>query len=166
MHMSALDLEMSSKKGKKGRRELTLKERVDVIEYSKKNPGLGSRNMASFFKCGKTQIQRILQKKDEIMAAYEANQSESRKRNHPSQFDEIDEAVYQWYSLARQRQVPVTGPMLQEEALKIAEALGNEVFKASNGWLERFKCQHNLKQFVISGEAPSVSNTTVAGWLE
>ena len=67
------------------------------------------------------------------MAAYEANQSESRKRNHPLQFDEIDEAVYQWYSLARQRQVPVTGPMLQEEALKIAEALGNEVFKASNG---------------------------------
>ena len=34
------------------------------------------------------------------MAAYEANQSESRKRNHPSQFDEIDEAVYQWYKAA------------------------------------------------------------------
>ena len=71
--------------------------------------------------------------KDEIMAAYEANQSEFRKRNRPLQFDEIDEVVYQWYSLARQRQVPVTGPMLQEEALKIAEALGNEVFNASNG---------------------------------
>ena len=56
--------------------------------------------MASFFKCGKTQIQRILQKKDEIMAAYEANQSESRKRNRPLQFDEIDEAVYQWYKAA------------------------------------------------------------------
>ena len=94
--------------------------------------------------------QRILQKIDEIMAAYEANQSESQKRNRPSQFDEIDEAVYQWYSLAMQRQVPVTGPMLQGEALKIAEALGNEVFKASNRWLERFKCRHNLKQFVVS----------------
>ena len=56
--MSALDLtqdlEMSSEKGKKGRGELTLKEREDVIEYSKKNPGLGSRNITSFFKCGKT----------------------------------------------------------------------------------------------------------------
>ena len=97
------------------------------------------------------------------MAVYKANQSESRKRNCPSQCDEIDEAVYQWYSLSRQRQVPVTGPMLQEEALKIAEALGNEVFKASNGWLEQLKCRHNLKQFVISGEAASVSNTTIAG---
>ena len=46
------------------------------------------------------------------MAAYEANQSESLKRNHSSQFDEIDEVVYQWYSQARQQQVPVTSPMI------------------------------------------------------
>ena len=46
--------------------------------------------------------------------------------------------LMKWYSLTRQRQVLVTGPMLQEEALKIAEALGNEVFKASNGWLGFF----------------------------
>ena len=53
-----------------------------------------------------------MQKIDEIMAAYEANQSESSKRNHSSQFDEIDEVVYQWYSQARQRQVPVTSPIV------------------------------------------------------
>ena len=41
---------MSSEKEKKGRKELTLKEQVDVIEYSKKSPGLGSRNIASVFK--------------------------------------------------------------------------------------------------------------------
>ena len=39
--MSALDLvqdlEMSSKKGKKGRRELTLKERVDKIVFQKES---------------------------------------------------------------------------------------------------------------------------------
>ena len=40
---------MSSEKEKKGRKKLTLKERVDIIEYSKKNPGLGSRNIASVF---------------------------------------------------------------------------------------------------------------------
>jgi hypothetical protein len=44
--------------------------------------------------------------------------------------------VYQWYSLTRKRQVPVTGPIIQEEALKIAETLGHEKFKASKRWLE------------------------------
>ena len=77
------------------------------------------------------------------MAAYEANQSESWKRNRPLQFDEIDEAVYQWYSLAWQRQVPVTGHMLQEEALKIAEALGNEVFKPSQ-YKFKYKIRKNI----------------------
>jgi len=86
------------------------------------------------FSCGKTQIQRILKQKDDIQALYENNPSESRKRKRLSQFDDIDEAVYQWYKLARQRQVPVNGPMLKEEALKIAETLGNRVFKASNDW--------------------------------
>ena len=43
--------------------------------------------------------------------------------------------------------------MLQKEALKIAKALGNEVFKASNGWLEQFSSRHNFMQFVVSGEA-------------
>ena len=151
---------------KKERRELTLKERIDVLEYHEKNPKVGTRSIATTFTCGKTQIQRILQQKDEIKAAYEANQSDSRKRKRLAQFDDIDGAVYHWYKLARQRQVPVNGPMLQEEALKIAEALGNTVFRASNGWLERFKGRHNLKQFTISGEAASVSDVTVASWHE
>jgi len=40
------------------------------------------------------------------------------------------------------------------------------VFKASNGWLERFKGQHNLKQLTISGEAASILDVTVGSWHE
>jgi len=61
------------------------------------------------------QIQRIFQQKDEIKAAYEANQSECRKRKHVSQSDDIGGTVYHGYKVARQHQVPVNGPMLQEE---------------------------------------------------
>jgi len=63
----------------------------------------------------KTQIQKILQQKDEIKVAYEANQSECRKRKHVSQSNDIGGTVYHGYKLARQRQVPVNGPMLQED---------------------------------------------------
>ena len=90
---------------RKGRKELMLNEHINVIKFAIKNQKLCSPSVASVFKCGKRQIQKILQRKDELMAAYQANHSESRKRKHPSKVDDIDEAVYQWYSIARKRQV-------------------------------------------------------------
>ena len=68
------------------------------------------------------------------MAEYEADSiPSSRKRHRPSAFDDTNEAMYKWYSLARQRNVPVSGPMLQEEARLMAQKLDHaEGFKASN----------------------------------
>ena len=60
--------------------------------------------------------------------------------------------MYDWYLLAREQLVPVTGPMLQAEALVIANGLGHSEFKASNGWLQRL----NLS-LVVSGEAGDVA---------
>ena len=54
--------------------------------------------------------------------------------------------------------------MLQEEALKIAEVLGNREFKASNGWLNNLKKRHNIGQFVVSGESADVSEDVVVAW--
>ena len=43
-----------------------------------------------------------------------------RNRHRGTEFSNINEAMYRWYSLARQRNVPVSGPMLKEEALVLA----------------------------------------------
>ena len=57
--------------------------------------------------------------------------------------------------------------MLQE-CCKIAEALeiSPEKFKASNGWLDRFKKRCGIKAKVISGEAGDVREETVDSWKE
>ena len=49
-----------------------------------------------------------------------------------STVEDVDSTVYHWYSLVRQRLVPVTGTTLQEEALIIMSSLGINDFKASN----------------------------------
>uniref|UniRef100_A0A1X7VK40 HTH CENPB-type domain-containing protein n=1 Tax=Amphimedon queenslandica TaxID=400682 RepID=A0A1X7VK40_AMPQE len=71
------------------------------------------------------------------------------------------------------RRVPVTlkkiypsGPHLSEEAKEIAEQLGVCNFKASNGWLDKWKKRQNIRHMKISGELREVSGTTVASWLE
>ena len=148
------------------RNDLSLARKVEVIEYRKKNPTLGSRKIAEAFKCGRTQIQNIIKNKEAILSEYEAFAPASRKRHRGGEFEGVNEAVYTWYSLARQRSVPVTGPMLQEEARIIAEKMGHHQFRASNGWLESFKKRHNIRQFTVSGEAADVSDETVEAWHE
>lgn len=148
------------------RNELTLKRKVEVIDYIRKNPSHSSRKIAEVFNCGRTQIQNIIKKKEAILSEYEGNAPGSRKRHRGGEFSDINEAMYRWYSLARQRNVPVSGPMLQEEARIMAVQMGHHQFKASNGWLESFKKRHNLRQFSVSGEAADVSEDTVEGWHE
>ena len=69
------------------------------------------------------------------MRDYETNGPGDRKRHHTTDFKRS--CIQVWLN----REIfPVSGPMLQEEALQIAKCLNPEsTFKASNGWLESFK---------------------------
>ena len=57
---------------------LDISGKVQVLEFAKQNPNLGSRRIADHFGIRKTQIQTILKNKDAIMNAYASN--ESRKK--------------------------------------------------------------------------------------
>lgn len=59
--------------GKRKRQELDLKTRFELIKYSQANPQESARKLVDKFHCGKTQIQSILLKKEEILKAFEAN---------------------------------------------------------------------------------------------
>lgn len=67
------------------------------------------------------------------MSEYEANAPASLKRHHCGEFEDVNQVLYTWYSLARQGSVPESGPMLQEGAYIIAEKMDHHQFKASNG---------------------------------
>jgi hypothetical protein len=66
------------------------------------------------------------------------------KRFTKSTDDEINRAVFEWFVSARAKGVPVSGPLIQVEASETEKKLGNDNFKASDGWLESFKRRHNI----------------------
>jgi hypothetical protein len=55
--------------------------------------------------------------------------------------------------------------MLQQRARRFAETLGIENFQASDGLLSSFKSRHNIAFKVISGEAASVDEEVLRGWI-
>lgn len=64
----------------------------------------------------KSQIQSILAKGNEILEDYSANKNAHSKRARVSPMKNVDMATYEWYQKARTKNIPVTGPMLQEKA--------------------------------------------------
>ena len=146
------------------RNELSLKRKVEVIEYLRKHHGSSSRTVAKDFDCGKTQIQSIIKNQGVILDEYERNGSENRERHRVTEFTEVNEALYKWYCFVGERNIPVSGPLLKEEALQIAKAIDpNTSFKASNGWLESFKKRHNIKQMTVSREWKERAKVLLSG---
>ncbi|GBM73643.1 hypothetical protein AVEN_195936-1 [Araneus ventricosus] len=74
---------------------------------------------------------------------------------------EIDEVLMKWFRPARAKNIPVSGVLLQEKARELGESLGLETFKASNGWLEKFRTCHNISFKQICGEEKSVNPNEV-----
>ena len=74
---------------------LSLGDKVKLIDYAKKNPGVGTRRIAEIFKCGRTQVQAILKAKESIIADFETNASASRKHSRGTRYQDVDDAVYE-----------------------------------------------------------------------
>ena len=66
--------------------------------------------------------------------------------------------------MCRSKNITVTGPLLKEKALKFARELKIDDFKASEGWLEKFKIRHNIKLKTKKGESNSVDTEVIKNW--
>jgi len=76
----------------------------------------------------------------------------------------INNLTWDWFVTARSKNIPISGPIIQSKARRIAEEMLNTEFKESNGWLESFKSRHNIVWHQICGESNSVYLKSVDEW--
>lgn len=89
------------------------------------------------------------------------------KRKFPKTNDcalTLDRVVFEWFCRARSHSLPVSGPILQEKALEISKKVGLDNFKASNGWLQRFRERHCISFKTVCGQGDSVDRTLANDW--
>lgn len=143
---------------------LTVEEKIKVIEEHEKNKR-PAKELTVLFKVGKTQIYDILKNKIKIKDEWVKGTAGHVKRiTKSTDYDEINRAMFEWFVSARAKGIPISGPLIQTEALETARKLGKHNFKASNGWLESFKHRHNIVFNAVCGEANDVDMQTVADW--
>ncbi|CAF1177590.1 unnamed protein product [Rotaria magnacalcarata] len=146
------------------RRELCLEEKMNLIK--EKELGTSHRQLSDKFQISLGAVSNIWKRKCEYTNDYETNRNKKVKRklkNDSSQ--EINENVYEWFVAQRAKNISIGGPVLQEYARKVGEELDpSNNFKASNGWLARFRTRYNIQFRVICGESRSVDQNTVDDW--
>lgn len=148
------------------RKRLSIKEKIDIIDESEKS-GLSTRKLAEKFKVGKTQVTILLQNKEEVRNLYREGGNADQKRKFPkTEGLAVDQVVFNWFCKARNKHLPISGPIIQAKALEVAQSLGLSDFKASNGWLERFRRRHDITFKRICGESADVNVEDVKTWKE
>lgn len=83
--------------------------------------------------------------KEDIISSYESGKYGAKRQKLSSgKHDQIDKAMYKWFMNARERNVPISGHILREKALEFAKQFNVTDFKASEGWLDRWKNRNNV----------------------
>lgn len=136
--------------------ELKLQEKYEVQKLKSK---VIQRKIAYEIGISLGQVNAISKKEKEITAVFEANEPSSKGRISEKKTlnENINNHVWNFFLQMRKKNLPVTGPLLKQVALDFAEKEKIADFKASEGWLTRFKNRHNVEFKITTGEAADVN---------
>lgn len=104
-----------------------------------------------------------LKSADRIKSSY-AEGGPVRKRLRMSQYPDLEDAMLMWFKDARSRKIPLSGPILQSRAVKLATDLGYTNFKCSDGWLSRFKARHEINFKALGAKSARVESSQTDLW--
>jgi hypothetical protein len=104
---------------------LTLDKKIDLINDSANGTGLSQRELSVRYKISKGAVYYILQRKEEYKCDFQTNSNKGVKRKlQDDSGRQIDEAVFSWFIQQRAKNIPLSGPLIQEKARQFAEGFG------------------------------------------
>lgn len=147
----------------RNRKPLTLGEKLRIIEEAEKRNGATKASIARDLNIPESSLKTILAKKDSILLNA-AKFGLNRKAAKDGKYAAMEKALVEWLRQARSSGIAVDGAILKEKAETVALRCGIDDFKASNGWLDRFKKRSGVVYSRCCGESASVSSDTVEKW--
>ena len=100
--------------------------------------GITNKEASEKFGIPKNTISTWMKNKDKLFEGLEQSSSDAKKMRR-CDYEQVDKAVFKWFSLQRSQNVPIDEPILKENALQFAKSFNFPTFKASDGWLDKWK---------------------------
>jgi hypothetical protein len=145
------------------RKHFSLTEKLEIIREidSKKTYG----QIAKEKGISRSTISTIYAQRVKIERSCMVEGMENAKKIRHGDFEDVDANVLTWFRQQRSRNIPICGPLMKAEALRIAKKLGRDNFEASTGWLDRFKVRHKIVFNTAAGESAAVDMAVVTDHL-
>ncbi|KLO05570.1 CenpB-DNA-bind-domain-containing protein [Schizopora paradoxa] len=153
---------------RKERKRLSFGEKKKICTQALANSDTRQEQLATKYGVDRSTVSKILKEQAtwlNITPEQEFLTSRRRSTKHP----EIDARLENWLD-SQQRcghdaMLRVTDAMIKAKAMEIAHSLGitEDKFKASSGWLVRFKNRHDIHEGYWQGEGSHVSSSDVTG---
>lgn len=140
------------------RKDLTLSSKIALLDKIKSQPlNTSQRRLAEITGVPKSTISRLLQQENQLREelALLDGQTGTFKRKREGKNPDVEEALDQWFSVINGGGVKITGKILKAKSEELANLLGHSDFKATDGWLSRWKARHNIKLKRTHGEKGS-----------
>ena len=141
-----------------------LSEKYKAIQDIEK--GLSKKDVAEKYGVPFSTLSMWVKSKDKISAAYEKGKNPKTLKLKRAGSKALDKAIFKWFVLAREQNILISGEVLKEKAKSFANELQIEDFKASNGWLDRWKVRYNVTFKTVAGEGKSCTPEMTASWDE
>ncbi|GET62201.1 tigger transposable element-derived protein 6-like [Rhizophagus irregularis DAOM 181602=DAOM 197198] len=140
---------------------LTHAQKRQLCLDSQKTSRLTQQELAAIYQIKQNTVSDILKNKDKWLLVNPDSEEANKQRERPPCFPQVEEALALWLTNALAAGVIINGDILREKAKIFARGFEIDNFTASNGWLEKFKQRHHLKEYVKWGEANSAPLETL-----
>lgn len=139
-----------------------------MIREVERNANVPVSEMARRLGLAQSSLSGILKNKEKILDQETqcGSKSKQRKNVKKSPYEEMESKLMEWFNGARAENIPIDGALIKMKASTISLKLGLTDFKASNGWLDRFKKRHGITCRAVCGESAAVSDESVEHWKE
>lgn len=116
---------------------LSIEEKYKLIKEV--DGGLKKKEAAAKYGIPASTVSTIFKNKESIITSFESGVRLSCKRMKTPKFHNIDKAVLDWFTTARNQNMPISGGILKEKAMEFSKRFGDDNFMASTGWLDKWK---------------------------
>lgn len=127
---------------------LNMSDKVQILKDI--DCGIRKKHVAVKYGISPSSLSTIFKNRHQILAQSEEIES-GRKRVKKCKFQDLEQSMLKWVKLAKEKNLPLSGRMIQEKAQEFSKNFGYKEFRASAGWLDKFKARHGIIQKTVSG---------------